>query len=213
MSEFKMFVGPMASGKSRALLQEIEAYEARGCNVVGVKPLVERRDAGIVSRSGLRREAISLQRLGEMALDPVRSAIEQADVVAVDEIFMFNEDIDDTYKTAESLLRARKTLVVASLDLSGMGKQMSVVSALLGLGPTTVTCTEAICDTPHESDTPATHTRIYDTNTKASIRDGLPELVPQDPANPTYGYSPVCRDCFFEWPEQQAVPASYQQTA
>jgi|GEM_PF-3571297 len=207
-----MFVGPMASGKSRALLQEMEACEAEGYSVVGIKPMAEVRDAGLESRNGLRRDAISLRKLGEIALEPVRSAIEQADVVAVDEIFMFNEDIEDTYRTAESLLRARKTLVAASLDLSGMGKQMSVVTALLGLGPTTVTCTEAICDTPHQEEVPATHTSIYDLKTKVPIRDGLPELVPQDPNNPVYGYSPACRDCFFEWSEQQVAAAPQRQT-
>jgi thymidine kinase len=196
MSEFTMYVGPMFSGKSRALLLEMQRKETEGLNVVGLKPMAEIRDAGIESRNGLRRDAIAVKKLGEAALNP---AVRQADAIGIDEIFMFNTDVQDTYKTVEIWLRSGKIVLAASLDLSGMGKQMSVVTALSELGPKTLTCTEAICNTEHDEPVTATHTRIYDINTNVAIREGLPELVPQDPINPKYGFSPACRDCFFEW--------------
>ncbi len=189
--EFVLHVGPMMSGKSAALISDMKKYTYAGYNVIGLKPGAELRDDGIASRNGEKIRAYSLQELSEWT---ARFALDDVDVIGVDEAFMF--EADDAYKCVQQWRSKGKVVLAATLDLSGMGKPMSTYTKLLEAGPK-VQQHEAVCAGDDCSDMNARFTQIRNAQTNEVIREGLPEIVPEDPSNPQYLYNPVCWDCFY----------------
>lgn len=190
MSEFTLHTGCMMSGKSEALIGDMKKFSYAGYDVVGLKPGAELRDAGIKSRNGERLEAYTLAELGEWT---TKFALDEVDVIGVDEIFMF--DADDAYDSVMQWREQGKVVLAATLDLSGMGQPMTTYTKLLEAGPKLVQH-EAVCTGDDCSDMHARFTQIRSAETNEVIRDGLPELVPEDPDEPKYAYNPVCFDCF-----------------
>lgn len=92
-SEFKLILGPMASGKSRTLITELEKFEYAKKRVVTIQPEKNVRDTQIESRNGLKRDAIKLARLGDFTL---QCSLDDVDVIGIDEAFMFEaKDINN----------------------------------------------------------------------------------------------------------------------
>lgn len=194
MRDLIVYTGPMAAGKTKYVIDEYHRLIERKETVVAAKPSVEVRDSGIESRTNRRIDAIQLRRLGQSALLPEFSF---ATAIVVDEVFMFSEDVEDTQNTIASWIEKRKKVRLSTLNYSAMGKEMRVFSALKELEPEIVYCTDGVCDFNELcGNTLAERTLIYDLATARPIREGLGELVPENPKQPKYGYSPVCRDCF-----------------
>lgn len=191
MSEFTLHIGPMKSEKTKALIGALKKFSYAGYDVIGIKPGAELRDDGIASRNGERYDAITLEELGEW---PTRFALDDVEVIGVDEMFMF--DAEDAYGNVMKWREAGKIVVGATLDLSAMGKPMTTYTRLLQAGPKVVQH-EAVCVSESCGDMHARFTQIRDLKTNNVIREGLAELVPEDPQNPKYAYNPVCFDCFY----------------
>ena len=192
MHEFTLILGPMASGKSRTLITELERYEIANKKVVAIQPEVNVRDSGVASRNGLSREAVSL---GKLSMYDEAFELDNVDVIGVDEAFMFS-DVGDTRRTVAYWLSQKKIVVAAALDITAMGQMPETIVGLLELAPD-VKYERAVCTTCDEMD--ARYTLIYETESGKPIRSGLPPVVVDDG---TYGYRPVCRCCFFGWDDE-----------
>ncbi len=192
--KFEVFSGPMASGKTRAAIKRANELEKPWYKVACIKPDFELRDSGLNSRNGLQRSAIGVQSLGRAA---TLKEVELADAVVIDELFFFNGELmEDTVDTIGYWLSAGKRLVAATLDYSAMGELMSVYERIVDEHhPRIIQCLEAECRN-HDEVVQATRTQIIEQATGCIIREGLSELVPEDPNNPIYEYRPVCLDCF-----------------
>lgn len=192
--EFTLILGPMASGKSGTLITQLKKYEIANKKVVAIQPEANVRDEeGLASRVGLNHEALRLQSLRELA---GRISVDAVDVIGVDEIFMFEEK--DAKESVSEWLSCGKVVVAAALDISAMGRMPDTVKGLLELAPDVV-FEKAVCKGCDEMD--ARFTQIIDLASGEPIREGLPDVVPDDG---TYGYRPVCRSCFKGWDEQPA---------
>lgn len=64
----EIYKGPMAAGKTKAVIQRANELEAGGLVVACIKPDFEVRDNGLESRNSLRRDAIGVESLGKAAL-------------------------------------------------------------------------------------------------------------------------------------------------
>ena len=192
--KLEIYKGCMASGKSNAIINRANELELRRLYVACIKPDFEVRDDGIESRDSARRDAIGVESLGKAALI---ETVDRADVVVVDELFFFNDRLlQDSVDTIGQWLTDKQLVVAATLDYSAMGRLMSVYEAVVErYDPQIIDCVEAECRN-HEEVVQATRTQILERATGTVIRDGLPELVPEDPSQPTYTYNPVCLDCF-----------------
>lgn len=195
--QIEIYSGCMASGKSKAIIRRAGELDKKGLAVVCLKPDFEVRDNGIESREGVQRDALSVQSLGKAALE---QEVEQSNVVVIDEVFFFNgELLDDTVDTIANWQNNGKWVIAATLDYSAMGERMTVYQALMErLDVLEVPCLEAMCsyEENHSTITPANRTQIINRLNGEPIREGLPELVPEDPANPL-DYKAVCSDCFY----------------
>lgn len=191
--EFTLFMGPMASGKSSHLVTELDKYSIAGEQVVGVNPELNQRDASLESRNGLRFDAVKTRKLGAIAVD---EQLKSADVVGVDEIFMFEPD--DAKETVTHWLSQNKIVLASTLDISAMGRMPDTVTALLELSPE-IQQTQAVCETCSSLD--GRFTLIYDRETDSPIRSGLPDVVPDDGV---LKYQPACRPCFMGWNQTES---------
>jgi thymidine kinase len=185
--EFTLILGPMASGKSRTLITEIEKYDIANKNVVAVHPVKNVRDTHVESRNGQRWEAIKLGKLTELSN---QSIYDKIDVIGVDEAFMF--DAEDVRQAFGTWLKDGKIIVASSLDMAGNGTMPEPVIRMLEFAPN-VKYERAVCTTCDDID--ARYTLIFNTTTNEPLKN-LPDVVPDDG---TYGYRPVCRNCYFGW--------------
>lgn len=185
--EFKLILGPMASGKSRTLITELEKFEYANKNVITIQPDKNVRDTHIESRNGLKRDAIKLKQLGDLAISV---SLEEVDVVGIDEAFMF--EAEDVKASITQLLSMGKIVIASSLDIMANGRMPDTVVSMLELAPE-VSYEQAVCTGCDEMD--ARMTAIFDKETGNQITD-LPDVVPDDG---TYDYRPVCRTCYFDW--------------
>lgn len=177
-------LGPMKSGKSLELISLLSPLQFTRVRHRIYQSARHVRDTGVTSRSGgvlTTTKTLSLA----PALD------EDLDVVAVDEVHMF--DVADV-EVVDRLLRRGTRVVVAGIDLDHRGELFAPVRALLELGPDAVTYRRAVCDVC--LDFSATHTQV--------LRGGVPfrdrlggtggsEALPDDG---TFTYEARCRSCF-----------------
>lgn len=178
---FDVVLGPMKSGKSLELISLLSPLQYTRVRHRIYQSARHVRDTGVTSRSGgvlTTTKTLSLA----AALD------EDLDVVAVDEVHMF--DVADV-EVVDRLLRRGTRVVVAGIDLDHRGELFAPVRALLELGPDAVTYRRAVCDVCR--DFSATHTQV--------LRGGVPflehlggsEALPDDG---TFTYEARCRTCF-----------------
>lgn len=177
-------LGPMKSGKSLELISLLSPLQFTRVRHRIYQSARHVRDTGVTSRSGgvlTTTKALSLA----VALE------EDLDVVAVDEVHMF--DVADI-EVVDRLLARGTRVVVAGIDLDHRGELFAPVRALLELGPDAVSYRRAVCDVCR--DFSATHTQV--------LRSGVPfldhlgdsagsEALPDDG---TFTYEARCRTCF-----------------
>jgi len=185
--QFTLILGPMASGKSIALIAELDRYEHAHKNVVTVHSIKNVREENVESRIGLKRKALKVERLSDLEKEV---DINKVDVVGIDETFMF--DPDDTYSTIKKWLMDGKIVVVSSLDMLGNGTLAKTVKRLFELVPD-VRYERAVCEECDVID--ARFTKVSRSNGEPIDRSELPDIIPEDG---TYVYKPVCRDCFYK---------------
>ncbi|KKU19172.1 MAG: hypothetical protein UX29_C0008G0003 [Parcubacteria group bacterium GW2011_GWA2_46_10] len=185
--EFTLILGPMASGKSIALIAELDRYEHAHKKVMTVHSTANVREDDVESRIGLSRKALKVEKLSDLAK---QVNMEEVDVVGVDEMLMF--DPEDSFNTIKDWLFSGKIVVASSVDMLGNGSLSKTVKRLLELVPD-VRYEKAVCEECDAID--ARFTKVSKSNGEPTDRKSLPDVIPQDG---TYIYKPVCRRCFYK---------------
>ena len=174
-------LGPMKSGKSLELISLLSPLQFTRVRHRIYQSARHVRDTGVTSRSGgvlTTTKTLSLA----VALE------EDLDVVAVDEVHMFDvADID----IVDQLLARGTRVVVAGIDLDHRGELFESVRALLELGPDAVNYRRAVCDVCR--DFSATHTQVLRSGEPFLDHLGGSEALPDDG---TFTYEARCRTCF-----------------
>ena len=185
--DFTLILGPMASGKSIALIAELDRYEHAHKRVLTVHSAANVREEDVESRIGLSRKALKVEKLSDLA---GKVDMGEVDVVGVDEMLMF--DPDDSFETIKDWLLSGKVVVASSVDMLGNGSLSKTVKRLLELVPD-VFYERAVCEECDVID--ARFTKVSRSDGKPVDRKNLPDVIPQDG---TYLYKPVCRACFYK---------------
>ena len=185
--EFTLILGPMASGKSIALIAELDRYEHAHKKVLTVHSTANVREDNVESRIGLSRKALKVEKLSDLTN---QIDMKEIDVVGIDEMLMF--DPEDSFNTIKDWLRSGKVVVASSVDMLGNGSMSKTVKRLLELVPD-VRYEKAVCE---ECDTiDARFTKVSKSSGEFTDRSTLPDVIPQDGM---YIYKPVCRECFYK---------------
>lgn len=141
----KMYVGPMFSGKSTKLLEQVDRYQIAKKNVFCVKPSMDTRyseEGYIVTHNDAHLKCYMVSN-GRQLLETFEKVnnTNRVDVVAVDEAFMIDE-ID------ESLLNLfytyRVDVLVSSIDMSASKIPFESISTLLSHATHVKKC-KAVC--------------------------------------------------------------------
>jgi thymidine kinase len=185
VASLDVVLGPMKSGKSLELISLVSPLQYTRVRHRIYQSGRHVRDTGVTSRSGgvlTTTKTLSLA----AALE------EELDVVAVDEVHMF--DVSDV-EVIDRLLRRGTRVVVAGIDLDHRGELFATVRALLELGPDAVTYRRAVCDVCR--DFSATHTQVLRSGVPFVDDLGASEALPDDG---TFTYEARCRSCFVRPP-------------
>ncbi len=173
-----LIAGPIKSGKSLELIARVEPLTYTKQKVLFVQPKINVRDKQITSRSGLKKHALKVDTLTEIT--------EPFDVIAIDEIHMFD---NRALKVIKSWLAADKAIYISGLDLDYRGKLMPVFKGLLELKPDEIIIKKAVCELCQQFD--ARYTQILQDG--VLITSGESHIIPEDGR---YLYRAVCRSCF-----------------
>lgn len=122
----EVITGSMFSGKTTELVHRLEKVEIANQEYKVFKPIVDDRYAEryIVTHSGIRWEAIPLDK-SEDILD---QTYEELDVVAIDEIQFWDDDIIDVI---ESLVDKNIRVIACGLDTDFRGEPFGSMSTIL----------------------------------------------------------------------------------
>ena len=138
----KLYVGPMFSGKSTKLLQQVERYRYAKKSVVCFKPAMDNRYSSeglIITHSGIDVPCV----LVKDAKDILEYFVDKdlPDAIAVDEAFM----IDDISSIClDFFYNKRIDVLVSTLDMSSSMTLFQEVSTLLGHATMVKKC-KAVC--------------------------------------------------------------------
>ncbi|MBN1262273.1 MAG: thymidine kinase [Anaerolineae bacterium] len=131
--------GSMFSGKTEELIRRLRRAQIAKQHVQVFKPAIDRRysDTAIASHNGLQEAAIPVHDTAEMRrrLDP------EADVIAIDEVQFFDEDV---VALCNALASAGKRVICAGLDLNFRGEPFGPLPELLAAAEQ-VSKLQAIC--------------------------------------------------------------------
>jgi len=137
MPELKIYTGPMHGGKTTKLLAALERYTYQKKTVKLFKPAIDNRFSveDVVTHSGKEWEAIRVRDVRDI----IRN-VEDAEVVAVDEMFMIPGAADALIY----LFSQGKTILVSTLQLSYEPKPFREVARLLPWATSIEVC-PAVC--------------------------------------------------------------------
>lgn len=124
----EVVVGPMYSGKSEELIRRLKRAKIAKQNIIVFKPHIDDRysKSDVVSHSGDSIEAIPV----EKALDIYDLIGEDIEVVGIDEVQFFDEDI---VKVAIDLANKGIRVIAAGLDMDFKGEPFGPMPQLLAV--------------------------------------------------------------------------------
>ena len=124
----EVIVGPMYSGKSEELIRRIKRAKIARQKVQVFKPSIDIRYSitEVVSHSGDKEGAYSI----EKAADIYKFVDEDTDVIAIDEVQFFDDEIIEVCK---KLADKGKRVICAGLDLDFRGEPFGPVPKLLAI--------------------------------------------------------------------------------
>ncbi len=124
---FEMIIGCMSAGKSSELIRRIERARLAYLPTIIFRPATDTRSKPdhVESRNGLASHAVVVESAKE-----ILKYSSHAVVIGLDESQFFGDDIIEVVMT---LLRQRKKLIAAGLDLDYRGKPFGPVPHLLAL--------------------------------------------------------------------------------
>jgi thymidine kinase len=143
--KLKMYVGPMFSGKSTKLIQQIERYKFAKKNIICFKPTLDNRytsEGYIVTHSDIHVPCFLVNSDKDIIrlYDEVASS-DKIDAVAVDEAFMI-EGISDV--CLDLLYNKKIDVLISSIDMSASLKSFDEISRLMSHATHIKKC-KAVC--------------------------------------------------------------------
>jgi thymidine kinase len=138
-SWLELIVGCMFSGKSEELIRRVKRATIAKQNVVVVKPAIDNRysQKKVVAHNGSEVHCIPVASAREI----LQHVDESCDVVAIDEVQFFSDEIIDVCRT---LVGRGKRVIAAGLDQDFRGEPFGPVPQLLAFADE-VTKLNAIC--------------------------------------------------------------------
>lgn len=136
----ELFCGSMFSGKSEALIKEIQRARLAKKKVIVFKPTIDSRygELQVTAHSGAAVEALPVSRAEDILL---RSTMDY-DVVAIDEVQFFSEELVDV---VEQLANYGFRVILAGLDQDFRGEPFGCVPGLMARSEK-VTKLHAVCN-------------------------------------------------------------------
>jgi len=176
----EVIVGPMYSGKSEELIRRIRRAKIAKQKVQVFKPEIDNRYSldDVVSHCGEKEEAISVKNSQEI----VNFIEEDIDVLAIDEVQFFDENIIDILtKVSDS----GKRVICAGLDMDFRGEPFGCVPKLMAIAEF-VDKIQAICMC---CGNPATRTQRLINGKPANYNDSIILIGAKE------SYEARCRKC------------------
>lgn len=172
--------GCMFAGKTEELIRRINVLSYAKMNIIVFKPKIDNRysDTEIVSHSGVKVPCLVIEKAQDI-LEKIKS---DTDVIAIDEVQFFDQDI---VSVCEYLADKGIRVIVAGLDKDFRGEPFGVMPELLTRAEF-VTKLTAVCT---KCGAPATRTQRLVNGKPASFND-LIVLV-----GAVEHYEPRCRHC------------------
>lgn len=176
----EVICGCMFAGKSEELIRRINTLEYARKNIIVFKPLIDDRysEDEIASHKGNKIKCYSISK----SKDILKFIEDDTDVVAIDEVQFFDEDI---IPICEMLADEQIRVMVAGLDKDFKGKPFYIMSELLARAEF-VTKLSAICV---KCGAPATITQRLVNNKPASYKDPIILIGASE------SYEARCRHC------------------
>ncbi len=122
----EVITGPMFAGKSEELIRRIRTLKYANKNIKCFKPSIDNRysETEIASHAGGKYKAYAVKSSKEID----EYVTENTDVVAIDEIQFFNDDI---LPLIDKYADSGKRVIVAGLDMDFRGEPFGIMPALL----------------------------------------------------------------------------------
>ncbi|MDY5252387.1 MAG: thymidine kinase [Erysipelotrichaceae bacterium] len=176
----EVIAGCMFAGKTEELIRRIKVLEFAKKKIMVFKPKVDNRysDTMVVSHAGSKVDSIVVDKASKI-LEQVDSSV---DVVAIDEVQFFDEDI---VEVCDILASEGKRVIIAGLDCDFRGEPFGMMAILITKAEF-VTKLTAVCNC---CGAPATRTQRLVNGKPASWNDPL-VLVGASEA-----YEARCRHC------------------
>lgn len=170
----------MFSGKSEELIRRVRRTQFAKQNAVVFKPAIDNRysEEDVVSHNGLKVRGIPVR----TSKDIVNYVTEDVDVVAIDEVQFFDEDI---VEVVQVLANRGYRVIVAGLDQDFRGLPFGQVPQLMAIAEH-VTKLQAVCA---ECGSPASRTQRLIDGRPASFGDPIILVGASE------SYEPRCRHC------------------
>lgn len=176
----EVITGCMFAGKSEELIRRIKTLEYAHKRIAIFKPAIDKRysDAYIVSHNGKRVKSFVISKAEEI----YAYMQEDYDVVAIDEVQFFDEEI---VKICNELANQGKRVIVAGLDMDFRGEPFKVMPALLATAEF-VTKLTAVC---MKCGAPATRSQRLIDGKPANANDKIIQVGAKE------AYEARCRHC------------------
>lgn len=176
----EVITGCMFAGKTEELIRRIKVLEYAHKNIVVFKPLIDNRydSQMVVSHAGSKVDGHAIA----CAKDIMRYINEEVEVVAIDEVQFFDEEI---IEICDQLAGNGKRVIVSGLDMDFRGEPFKVMPALLTKAEfvTKLTAVCTICGSP------ATRTQRLINGKPASYHDPIIQVGASE------RYEARCRHC------------------
>ncbi|AZK43747.1 thymidine kinase [Erysipelothrix rhusiopathiae] len=158
----EVITGCMFAGKTEELIRRINVLKFAHKNIIVFKPAVDNRysDSKVVSHAGTSVQSVVV----DNATDILKYVTKETDVVAIDEVQFFDEEI---VKVCDHLALEGKRVMVAGLDMDFRGEPFGVIPKLMTTAEF-VTKLTAVCT---ECGAPATRTQRLVNGKPASYHD------------------------------------------
>lgn len=176
----EVITGPMYAGKTEELIRRIRRAQFANEKIVVFKPAVDDRyaESEVVSHDNSRTKSINIVN----SIDILNHVDEYTDVVAIDELQFFDDDIVDV---VEQLASHNIRVIVSGLDMNFRGDPFHPIPELLSLAEEVDKLT-AVCVVCH-----ADATRTQRIVNKRPARYDDPEIL----VGATESYEARCRHC------------------
>ena len=160
----EVITGCMFAGKTEELIRRINVLKFANKNILVFKPKIDNRfsNEAVVSHAGSSVKSIDI----EHAIDIISYVEADTDVVAIDEVQFFDEEI---VRVCEYLALKGLRVMVAGLDMDFRGEPFGVIPTLMTTAEF-VTKLTAVCTT---CGAPATRTQRLVDGKPASYHDPI----------------------------------------